>query len=102
WVAEAAAGTAREIWHSGAPPQGSFPYMAEGTGGALIDWAATNELVIASEEDGWQHLYALSADGGAPKLLTPGNCEVEQWSLAPDKKTALFNSNCGDIDRRHI
>jgi dipeptidyl aminopeptidase/acylaminoacyl peptidase len=57
---------------------------------------------MASEEDGWQHLYALPADGGSPKLLTPGNCEVEQWSLTPDKKTVLFNSNCGDVDRRHI
>ena len=102
WVAEAAAGTAREIWHSGATPQGSFPYMAEDTGGAVINWAANNQLVMASEEDGWQHLYALSADGGAPKLLTPGNCEVEQWSLAPDKKSVLFNSNCNDIDRRHL
>jgi len=35
-------------------------------------------LLIASEEDGWQHLYSLSVEGGAPHLLTPGNCEVEQ------------------------
>ena len=35
-------------------------------------------------------------------MLTPGNCEVEQWSLTADKKTVLFNSNCGDTDRRHI
>src|SRR6266404_1800676 len=56
----------------------------------------------ASEEDGWQHLYTLSADGGKPKLLTPGDCEVEQWSFTPDKKTVLFNSNCNDIDRRHL
>ena len=102
WVADAAAGTAKEIWHSTATPQGSFPYMAEDTGGGLINWAANNQLVIASEEDGWQHLYALSIDGGVPKLLTPGNCEVEQWSFTPDKKTILFNSNCNDVDRRHL
>ena len=80
--------------------------MAEDTGGAVINWAANNQLVIASEEDGWLHLYALSADGGTPKLLTPGNCEVEQWALSPDKRTVVFNSNCGsakeDIDRRHL
>jgi dipeptidyl aminopeptidase/acylaminoacyl peptidase len=39
-------------------------------------------------------------------LLTPGNCEVEQWSFTPDKQTLLFNSNCGDvkedIDHRHL
>ena len=68
----------------------------------MINWAADNQLVIASEEDGWQHLYALSADGGKPKLLTPGDCEVEQWSFTPGEKTVLFNSNCNDIDRRHL
>jgi dipeptidyl aminopeptidase/acylaminoacyl peptidase len=102
WIADASTGTAKEIWHSTATPQGSFPYMADDTGGGVINWSADNQLVIASEEDGWQHLYALSAEGGTPKLLTPGNCEVEQWSFTPDKKSILFNSNCGDVDRRHL
>jgi dipeptidyl aminopeptidase/acylaminoacyl peptidase len=102
WVADAATAKAREIWHSSAAPQGSYPSMARDTGGGVINWAADNQLVIASEEDGWQHLYALPADGGTPKLLTPGNCEVEQWSFTPDKSAILFNSNCGDIDRRHL
>src|SRR5919109_422406 len=102
WVADASTRAAKEIWHSSATPQGSFPFMAEDTGGGVLNLAADNQIVMASEEDGWQHLYALSADGGAPKLLTPGNCEVEQWSFTPDKKTVLFNSNCGDVDRRHL
>jgi dipeptidyl aminopeptidase/acylaminoacyl peptidase len=102
WSADAATGAAKEIWHSSAAPQGSYPYMAADTGGGVINWAADNQLVIASEEDGWQHLYALSADGGKPKLLTPGDCEVEQWSFTPGEKTVLFNSNCNDIDRRHL
>ncbi len=102
WVADAAVGTAKEIWQSSATPQGSFPYMANDTGGGVINWAANNQLVVASEVDGWQHLYALSVDGGVPELLTPGNCEVEQWSFTPDKSAVLFNSNCGDVDRRHL
>jgi len=102
WVADASTGAAKEVWHSSATLQGSFPFMAEDTGGGVLNWAAGDLIVMASEEDGWQHLYALSADGGAPKLLTPGNCEVEQWSFAPDKSTVLFNSNCGDVDRRHL
>jgi dipeptidyl aminopeptidase/acylaminoacyl peptidase len=102
WVADAATSKAHEIWHSSTSPQGSFPYMADDTGGGVVNWAADNRLVIASEEDGWQHLYSLSADGGTPQLLTPGNCEVEQWSITPDRSSALFNSNCGDIDRRHL
>jgi dipeptidyl aminopeptidase/acylaminoacyl peptidase len=68
----------------------------------VLNWAAQNNLVFASEEDGWQQLYTISADGGSAKLLTPGNCEVEQWSFSRDKTTVLFNSNCGDIDRRHL
>jgi dipeptidyl aminopeptidase/acylaminoacyl peptidase len=102
WVADIATKGAKEIWHSAAMPQGSYPYMAEDTGGGVINWAADNQLVMASEEDGWQHLYALSANGGAARLLTPGNCEVEQWTFTPDNKTILFNSNCGDVDRRHV
>jgi dipeptidyl aminopeptidase/acylaminoacyl peptidase len=102
WVAEVSGGSAREIWHSSASLEGSYPFMAHDTGGGVIRWAADNRLLVASEEDGWQHLYSLSAEGGAAHLLTPGNCEVEQWSVNPNRKTVLFNSNCGDIDRRHL
>jgi dipeptidyl aminopeptidase/acylaminoacyl peptidase len=103
WVADLAANSAREVWHSTKLPQGSFPYMAGDTGGGVLNWATNNRLVIASEEDGWQHLYSLPADGSvSPQLLTPGNCEVEQWSFAAQRSVVLFNSNCGDIDRRHL
>jgi len=102
WIADTATATAHEIWHSTATPQGSYPYMAHDTGGGVVNWAADDQLAIASEEDGWQHLYSLPAASGTPKLLTPGNCEVEQWSFTPDRKTIFFNSNCGDIDRRHL
>jgi len=107
WVAadatkDAPAIPAREIWHSSTDPNGSFPYMADDTGGGVLNWAADDRLVIASEEDGWQHLYSLSVEGGKPQLLTLGECEVEQWSFSADRKTVYFNSNCGDIDRRHL
>jgi len=102
WVGDVAAGGAKEIWRSGNKPDDSFPYMAEDTGGGVIRWAASDTIVMASEADGWQHFYALAASGGAPKLLTPGKCEAEQWSFTPDKKMIVFNSNCGDIDRRHL
>ncbi len=102
WIGDVATGAAKEIWHSGNKLDDSFPYMANDTGGGVINYAANDTIVLASEADGWQHLYALSANGGALKLLTPGNCEVEQWSFTPGKKTILYNSNCGDIDRRHL
>ncbi len=102
WVADANTGEGREIWNSGVEMAASYPYMADDTGGGVLNWAADNTLIFASEADGWQHLYALRADGGAVKLLTPGQCEVEQWSFDGERKNILFNSNCGDIDRRHI
>lgn len=102
WVADISSWNAKEVWHSGSEMQDSFPYMAEDTGGGVINWASGSTIIMASEQDGWQHLYALSAAGGAPRLLTPGACEVEQWSLTPEKRSVLFNSNCGDANRRHI
>ena len=102
WLADADSGIAREAWHSGTAMQDSFPYMARDTGGGVLHWSADDRLVFASESDGWQHLYSIPTDGTAAKLLTPGNCEVEEWSFSPDKATVLFNSNCGDVDRRHL
>jgi dipeptidyl aminopeptidase/acylaminoacyl peptidase len=102
WVADANGANAREIWHSSDSMQGSYPFMAAETGGGVLNWGASDTLLIASEEDGWQHLYSLSISGGAAKLLTPGNCEAEQWSLSADGSAVLYNSNCGDVDRRHL
>ena len=102
WVADVDSGGAREAWHSGNAMQDSFPYMARDTGRGVLNWVGDRRLVFASEADGWQHLYSISVDGGDAKLLAPGDCEVEQWSFSPDKKVVLFNSNCGDVDRRHL
>jgi len=107
WLAEASNGAAHEIWHSGKELADSFPFMAGDTGGGVINWAANGRLIVASHKEGWLHLYSLStSDAKNLTLLTPGNCEVEQWSLTPDKQTVVFNSNCGstkeDIDLRHL
>jgi len=102
WVADADGGSALEVWHSGTALQDSYPYMAQETGGGVLHWVADGRLVFASEADGWQHLYSIPASGGSAKLVTPGECEVEQWSFTSDKKHVFFNSNCGDSDRRHL
>ena len=106
WIADVSTGTAHEIWHSGKEFADSYPEMADDTGAGVLNWVVGGRLIIASEKDGWRHLYSLTADGKSLTLLTPGNCEVEQWTFTPDKQTVLFNSNCGsakeDIDRRHL
>ncbi len=99
WVADAATGAAKEIWRSGNQPQDSPPRMA---GENLLQWAADDRLVFASEMDGWMRLYSIAASGGEVKALTPTGCEWENLSLTPNKRTAVYSSNCGDIDRRHL
>jgi dipeptidyl aminopeptidase/acylaminoacyl peptidase len=59
-------------------------------------------IIFPYEGDGWHHLYSVSASGGTAKLLTPDKGEVEYAFLANDKKTVIYNTNIGDIDRRHI
>lgn len=41
------------------------------------DWLEHNKAFVwVSEKDGWRHLYRVSADGKAERLLTPGNYDV--------------------------
>jgi dipeptidyl aminopeptidase/acylaminoacyl peptidase len=70
--------------------------------GPQLTWAAGDRLVFAWEKTGWTSLYAVPAVGGAPKLLTPGEFEVEYVTFSPDRRTVVYNSNQGDIDRRDI
>jgi len=69
--------------------------------GGAIGWAADNRMVFRKRAGTAGSISTVCrADGaGAAKLLTPGNCEVEQWSFAPTAQTILFNSNCDDVDR---
>lgn len=70
--------------------------------GPQLTWAAGDRLVFPWEKTGWTSLYAVSANGGAPTLLTPGAFEVEYVTFTPDKREVIYNSNQGDIDRRDI
>ena len=103
WVADVAAGTARETWKSGAGLADSLPRTL---GGPNLHWAAGDRLVFLSYADGWPHVYSVAASGGAPTLLTPGRFMIEYVSMAPDRRTVFYNANTGtdpnDIDRRHL
>lgn len=67
-----------------------------------LAWADGDRLVFYSEHTGWMHLYSVSVEDGRMAALTEGEFEVEQMQLSPDRKTVFFNSNSGDINRRHI
>jgi dipeptidyl aminopeptidase/acylaminoacyl peptidase len=99
WVADATTAEGREIWSSGNEANDSFP--AE-TADKSFYFAGNDRLVFASEQDGWNHLYAIGASGGGATLLTPGAFEVEDATLANDGRSVIFSSNQDDVDRRHL
>ena len=98
-VAEVASGRGREVFRAD-PGRGSVfrPVVSPDQ----ILWADGDHIVFPWEKDGWTHLYAVSASGGAPTLLTPGDFEVEDVGLSPDRKAVLYSSNQDDIERRHL
>jgi dipeptidyl aminopeptidase/acylaminoacyl peptidase len=98
-VADAATGQGHEVWCAEA---GRGSVFREIVAEHQIFWGAGDNLVFAWERDGWTHLYSVPVAGGAAKLLTPGDFEVEFVSLSPDRRRLIFASNQDDIDRRHL
>jgi dipeptidyl aminopeptidase/acylaminoacyl peptidase len=98
-VADVKAGTARQIWKADKGPGSVFQaIVAEDQ----LFWGAGDRLVFPWEKDGWLHLYSVSVGGGPAKALTPGGFEVEYAELSHDRSHVIYNSNQGDIDRRHL
>lgn len=99
-VVDAATGLGKEVWKSGTTEMDSFSRLP--LGDDILQWAAGDRLVFASEKDGWAHLYSISSNGGAATSLTPGSYEVENVSWGPDRSWVIVSANAGDIDRRHL
>lgn len=97
-IVEVETGEGREVWRA-EPGRGS---VFQGVQGGSLLWLADNRLVFPWERDGWKHLYAVPDSGGTASLLTPGAFEVEDVTLAPDRRAVIYTSNQDDIDRRHI
>jgi len=97
-VAGLESGTAREVWSSPNASGGFAQYYPS----QPLFWADGNWLVFYSEHEDWMHLYTVPVYGGEATCLTPGEFEVEHAVLAPDRKMMFFNSNSGDVDRRHL
>lgn len=98
WVADAHTYDANEIWKSGENLRDSLPPFAP----EQILFAADGKVVFSSEADGRNHLYSIASSGGAAKLLTPGDYDVEEAVLTADRRSVLLSSNEDDVDRRHI
>lgn len=98
-VADVASGQAREIFRATAG-RGSV-YWAIVADNQLF-WMAGDRVVFPWERTGWTHLYSVPASGGTPSELTPGNGEVEFVAASKDGTHLIYNTNIGDIDRRHV
>ncbi len=96
WVADAATGEAREMWHN-APGDSLF---AEAR---TIHWSG-DRILFEAEPHNWNHWFSVSADhvGSDAVLLTPGEGEVDHSALSPDGRWLYYTSNVGDPDRRNL
>jgi dipeptidyl aminopeptidase/acylaminoacyl peptidase len=99
WVGNPQTGDAHRIYQSGHTMNDSYDRMRENES---FEFMAGDRILFAGEMDGWNHLYSISANGGQPVLLTPGQYEVKDVTIAPDRESALYSSNENDVDRRHI
>jgi dipeptidyl aminopeptidase/acylaminoacyl peptidase len=98
-VAQVETGASREIWRA-----------QEGVGSRFhgvnapnqILWGTGDHLVFPWEGSGWVLLYSVPAQGGEAQLLTPGEFEVADAVLTPDREHVILSSNQDDIDRRHL
>ena len=99
WIADAASGSGRQLWHSGAKPEDSLPELTED---GSLNVAVDGRIVFSSEQDGRNHLYSIAANGGEATLLTPGDFDVEDVKLSADKASIIYSSNENDVDRRHL
>jgi dipeptidyl aminopeptidase/acylaminoacyl peptidase len=98
YVADAVTGEARAIWRSTEELTGSLPNLTEDKSFHFVG----SRILLASEQDGWNHLYSIPAAGGEAKLLTSGEFEVEDVAVSRDARSVIYSSNQNDIDRRHL
>ncbi len=98
-VADAATGASRVLWTAD-KGRGSAYWAV--VADDQLQWGAGERIVFPWEREGWVQLYSISAAGGTARLLTPGELEVEYVALTPDRRHVVYNSNQGDIDRRHL
>jgi dipeptidyl aminopeptidase/acylaminoacyl peptidase len=99
WVADATSGTGRAIWTA---DEGVGSVFHRLDANDQLFWTAGGVIVFPWERDGWEHLYAVATAGGEPRVLTPGQFEVEQAILTPDRSQVLLTSNQDDSPRRHV
>jgi dipeptidyl aminopeptidase/acylaminoacyl peptidase len=66
-------------------------------------WLGDNQtFYFTSEHDGYNHLYEVPYDGGAPKQLTTGKFEIDRVELSHDKSRFYLSTSQGSFYERHL
>ncbi len=99
WIADSITGKGHQCWRAD-EGLGSVFHGVESESQLL--WGAGDQIVFPWERTGWLQLYSIPVQGGAPKLLTPGDFEVFNTALSADRKEITYSSNKNDIDRMHV
>lgn len=107
WVADVDSMAEHKVWAATAGAVGSVYYpldqsLSPGQHGDEMFWSAGDRIAFVWEGDGWRHLYAVPAAGGAATLLTPGDGEVESAAISLDRHDMVYATNIGDLGRRHV
>ncbi len=90
---DTASGTTRTAYSPEPNKPGSVLPIPDDTEPYLL-WARNERIVFFSEVDGWSHLYSLDInDAPQPRLLTPGNFEVESPVASADGTRLYFSAN---------
>ena len=95
WIADVESGDGYEIWN---PPAGPSWYVDLSS----LRWTANGRLLFVAENDEWSHVYTLSVEGGEAVDLMPWDSIVEHIDVSSDGQWLYYDSNQGDIDRRHL
>ena len=59
-------------------------------------------LVVLLQDSGWDKIYLVPVDGGAPQATTNGESEDENPVYSPDGKQIAFVSNRNNPEERHV
>jgi len=98
-VANAATGDAREVFRAAARRGSAYwAIVAE----SQLQWMAGDRMSFRGCVQDGGMCTACPPTAGAPVKLTLGTGEVEFVSTNPDGTRVLYNTNIGDIDRRHV
>jgi dipeptidyl aminopeptidase/acylaminoacyl peptidase len=95
---------ARQLWSSPQSPTvdgGSIAYPRAVAGSYDLMYG-DGFLVVPGEWSGWNHLYAIPAEGGDARLLTPGDGIVETAVLSPDRQWVWVSTSTQAIDYRQL